>query len=138
MTKNKPWFYNSAPLTEIPPKAIGFVYIIHNTQTNKFYIGKKLFKHKRNKKLIESDWKSYTGSNKTLNEEIKTLNPTLVKTIIHLCYSKSECNYLEAAEQFNNNVILSDQYYNDWISVKVTKKQLMKYIANLNKSENNS
>lgn len=120
------WIYNSEPLQEIPNKAIGFVYQIHNTQTNKFYIGKKLFKHKRNKKTIESDWKSYTGSNKILNEEIKTQNPILKKLILQICYSKSQCNYMEAFFQFKYNVLLSDQFYNDWISMKVTKKQLQK------------
>jgi hypothetical protein len=120
------WIYNSEPLQEIPNKAIGFVYQIHNTQTNKFYIGKKLFKHKRNKKTIESDWKSYTGSNKILNEEIKTQNPILKKLILQICYSKSQCNYMEAFFQFKYNVLLSDQFYNDWMSMKVTKKQLQK------------
>lgn len=124
------WIYNSEPLQEIPNKAIGFVYQIHNTQTNKFYIGKKLFKHKRNKKTIESDWKSYTGSNKILNEEIKTQNPILKKLILQICYSKSQCNYMEAFFQFKYNVLLSDQFYNDWISMKVTKKQLQK-LSNL-------
>lgn len=124
------WIYNSEPLQEIPNKAVGFVYQIHNTQTNKFYIGKKLFKHKRNKKTIESDWKSYTGSNKILNEEIKTQNPILKKLILQICYSKSQCNYMEAFFQFKYNVLLSDQFYNDWISMKVTKKQLQK-LSNL-------
>ena len=120
---NPVWIYNSQPLEEIPHKAVGFIYEIHNTQTNKKYIGKKLFKHKRNKKTVESDWKSYTGSNKILNEEIKNNHP-ITKSILLICYSKSQCNYMETWFQFKYNAILSDLYYNDWITMKVTKKQL--------------
>jgi hypothetical protein len=129
------WIYNSTPLTEIPINAIGFVYLIHNLQNNKKYIGKKLFhstktiqKNNKKKKLkIESNWKSYNGSNKTLLNDIQNLSPALNKTILYLCYSKSQCSYLEALEQFKSNCILSDEYYNDWISVKITRKHMMKF-----------
>ena len=126
-----PWIYNSEPLESIPHKAIGFVYIIHNTSTNRYYIGKKLFKHKRNKRTVESDWKSYNGSNKILNEEIKTQNPILIKTILHICYSKSQCSYLELKEQILHDAILSDRYYNDWISAKITRIHLHKFAESM-------
>lgn len=133
------WIYNETPLEEIPDKAIGFVYQITNTQNNKKYIGKKNFyfqkttqKNLKKKKIkVESDWKSYTGSNDLLNEDIKSNNPSLVKEILQICYSKSELSYIEALHQFNNNVLLSDQFYNNWISVKVTKKHLLKYSKKL-------
>ena len=132
------WIYNSEPLTTIPANAIGFVYEIYNPITNKFYIGKKLFyssktiqKNNKKKKIkIESNWKSYNGSNQSLLNDIQNLNPSLQKIILYLCYSKSQCSYLEAYEQFNRNVILSPQYYNDWISVKVTRKHMMKFQQN--------
>jgi len=133
------WIYQNAPLDSPPPKAIGFVYLIYNTKTKKSYIGKKLFKHRRNKKSVESDWKTYTGSNKTLNEEIKSSDPILQKTILQICYSKSQCNYLEAFYQFQYNAILSPLFYNDWMSMKVTKKQLQSLAQQtLNIIENNS
>ena len=140
------WSFNSQPLTQIPLfqsgkkliPAIGFIYHITNTQTNKHYIGKKLFHHKRNKKTIESDWQSYNGSNKTLLEEIKSNNPILIKNILHICHSKSQCNYIEAYYQFKYNVLLSPDYYNDWISVRVTKKQLQKYATIIESELENS
>lgn len=59
---------------------IGFVYKITRLSTNRKYIGKKFFymttrkkiKDRKNKKKLikESNWKKYTGSCKTLNEEI--------------------------------------------------------------------
>ena len=121
------WIYNSEPLLDIPSKAIGFVYLIENLHNGKLYIGKKLFKHKRNKKLIESDWKSYTGSNKCLNDDIKYNKHPISKTILHICYSKSQCSYLEIKEQLLNDAILSPQYYNDWISCKITRKHMQKF-----------
>jgi hypothetical protein len=136
---NPNWFYNSTILTEIPLNAVGFVYLIHNTQNNKSYIGKKLFhstktiqKNNKKKKIkIESNWKSYNGSNQNLLNDIQNNNPILIKSILYLCYSKSQCSYLEAMEQFKCNVILSPQYYNDWISVKITRKHMMKYQQNI-------
>lgn len=136
MTQSNPnWIYNDSPLTEIPQNAVGFVYLIHNLQNNKKYIGKKLFhstktiqKNNKKKKLkIESNWKSYNGSNQTLLNDIQNSSPTLNKIILYLCYSKSQCSYLEAQEQFKCNAILSPQYYNDWISVKITRKHMMKF-----------
>ncbi len=129
------WIYNNSPLTEIPSNAIGFVYEITNLQNNKKYIGKKLFhssktiqKNNKKKKIkIESNWKIYNGSNKNLLLDIESGNPSLIKNIIQICYSKSECSYIEAQLQFQYNAILSPQYYNDWISVKITRKHMNKY-----------
>lgn len=128
------WHYNSSPLINIPDQAIGFVYEITNNSNNKKYIGKKLFystktiqKNLKKKKIkVESNWKEYNGSNKTLLIDIENSNPTLEKTILKICYSKSECSYYEAFYQFQSNCILSPNYYNDWISLKVTRKHLSK------------
>ena len=72
------WIYNNAELTEIPEKAIGFVYEITNITNGKKYIGKKLFhfskliqKNLKKKKVkVESNWRAYTGSNDQLNADI--------------------------------------------------------------------
>ena len=136
------WIYNNEPFTEIPEKAIGFVYLITNTQNNKKYIGKKIFhfsktiqKNLKKKKVkVESDWKTYNGSNDDLNNDIKINNPELKKEIIEICYSKSSLSYLEAYHQFTNNVLIDSTYYNNWISVRVTRKHLTKYKIMLDES----
>ena len=51
----------------------GFVYIITRKKTKRAYIGCKQYFVKKNKKKVESDWRVYTGSSKTLNEEIDEL-----------------------------------------------------------------
>ena len=136
------WIYNNEILTEIPEKAVGFVYLITNETNGRKYIGKKIFhfsktvqKNLKKKKVkVESDWKTYTGSNDDLNNDIKTTNPILKKEILEICNSKSSLSYLEAYYQFTSNCILSEEYYNNWISVRVTRKHLTKYKKSLDES----
>jgi hypothetical protein len=129
------WIYQDKPFLD-PLDNWGFVYIIEDTINNKKYIGKKQFwfkkyktvKGKKKGYLAESDWQTYFGSNDKLNEEISTNgNEHFKRTILKLCGSKSECSYWEAKYQFEFDVILKpDEYYNQWISVKVTRKHLVK------------
>jgi hypothetical protein len=129
------WLLNNSPLISIPENAIGFVYLITNTQNNKKYIGKKIFhftktiqKNLKKKKIkVESDWKTYNGSNENLLNDIKLNNPELKKEILEICYSKSSLSYIEAYQQFMTNCLIDPTYYNNWISVKVTRKHLTKY-----------
>ena len=77
--------------------------------------------------MVDSDWKTYHGSNLELNEQVKANGDGgFTRTILKLCKSKSECSYWEAKYQFEYDVLLSDEYYNSWISVRVTKKHLTK------------
>lgn len=131
------WFYNNNEFTSDDiGDYIGFVYLITDTTNNKKYVGKKNFwtirklaplkgqKRKRTKKL-ESDWMSYYGS----NEEVKLLvendgNHRFHRDILHLCKSKGEMSYMEAKEQFDRNVLLSDDYYNAFIGCKIHAKHV--------------
>lgn len=128
------WLYQETPF-EDPQEFWGFVYIIHDTVNNKKYIGKKQFyfrktkilKGKKKRILVDSDWKKYFGSNVELNEQVKIHGESNFKReIVKLCKSKSECSYYEAKLQFEADVLLSEEYYNAWISVKVTKKHIKK------------
>lgn len=119
---------------ELDPKKIyGFVYIIENTETGKKYVGKKfLFASKTrqvNKKKkrykAESDWRNYYGSSESLLLDIEKYGKErFSRVILHLCVTKAECGYLEAKEQFDRNVLLSDDYYNSWISVRVRQAHI--------------
>lgn len=112
----------------------GFVYCITNRATGKKYIGKKFFwskrtlpplkgKTRKRKKIVMSDWQDYYGS----NEELKMLVEKNGKDIYHreilrLCKTKGECSYYEAKLQFENDVLLSDEYYNEFIGCKIHAK----------------
>jgi hypothetical protein len=137
------WTYLNNPITELPLDVIGFVYIITHTTTGKRYIGKKLAKFKRTrtkmhtqkngkrvkKKIVsyvDSDWKTYWGSCEQLTTDIAILGPNkFTREILRLCYSKAECSYWEAKEQFYNEVLESNEWYNGQISVRVHKSHIV-------------
>jgi len=128
------WFYNDQEFTEdMIGDNVGFVYVIENLSNNKKYIGKKLFKFSKTKKVkgkkkktkTESNWKSYYGSNEELLEDVKVLGEeNFSREILHLCKSKGTCNYLEMKEQILHNALESDSYYNQWIMCKVHRSHI--------------
>lgn len=133
------WLFENKQIDILPENVIGFVYIITNTLSGRKYIGKKLSKFKKIKlktsrlkngtkkksKIryeIDSDWQIYYGSNTVLTEEVKNLgSENFKREILRYCYSKNELNYYEAKYQFDYGVLMSDDWYNEWISVKVRK-----------------
>lgn len=116
--------------------AFGFVYLITNLTNNKKYIGCKMLqkvikrkplKGKKNKRheTIESDWRTYTSSSNELNKDIELLGKENFKfEIIDFAYSKSHLKYLEAKYQFDNDVLLSESWYNGIINLRVGKIKL--------------
>lgn len=128
------WQYNGRDLTEDDAeKYYGFVYCIHNLKENKRYIGKKFFtkagyrqvKGKRKKTRKPSDWPTYWGSNDKLIADVERLGEeNFVREVLHLCVNRSDCAYLELKEQMIAKVLERDDYYNDWLMVKVSKKNL--------------
>ena len=113
--------------------SFGFVYQIENTITGRKYIGRKYFTQagykqvngKRKKVRKPSDWQTYYGSNETLKEDVSILGEDkFVRTILHLCKTKSECSYLETKEIFARDALISSTYYNDWVQCKIRKAHL--------------
>lgn len=137
------WTYLNKPIVELPEDVIGFVYLITNLTTNRKYIGKKLAKFaktrykmhtqkngKRVKKkirsYIDSDWLTYYGSSEALQKDIDALGHSqFSREILRMCYSKAECSYYEAKEQFYNGVLETDAWYNAQISVRVHGKNIL-------------
>ena len=137
------WIYNNKEVTELPDDVVGFVYLITNTSNGKGYIGKKLAKftktrykmhtqkngkrvRKKIRSHIDSDWKDYYGSSDALTKDIELLGKyQFSREIIRLCYSKAECSYYEAMEQFYNEVLETDAWYNGQISVRLHKNHIV-------------
>lgn len=136
------WIFEEKIIETLPEDVVGFVYMITNKLTGRKYIGKKLSKFKKirlktsrlkngtKKKSkiryeIDSDWQTYYGSNTVLSEEVKTTgSENFNRQILRYCYSKNELNYWEAKYQFDYGVLLSGDWYNEWISVKVRKLKI--------------
>jgi len=131
------WTYKGNPVDELPADCEGFVYIITNLTNNKKYIGKKLarfkvtrppLKGKKNKRRStkESDWRTYWGSSDHLNADVEELGEeNFTREILHYCQSKGMLSYLEAKEQFDREVLLSDDYYNGIINVRVGSSKVL-------------
>jgi hypothetical protein len=76
-------------------------------------------------KLVESDWKSYYGSNEQLKLLVENKSADNYKReILILCKTKGDCSYYEAKLQFENDVLLKDDYYNQFIGCKIHSKHL--------------
>ena len=131
------WTYQGQPFTsDMIGDNIGFVYQITNLQNGKKYIGKKWFwstkklpplKGKKRKRTVtkESDWIKYFGS----SEEVRLLveqhgEDNFQRDILRLCKTKGECTYYEAKLQFDFDVLLRDDYYNEFIGCKIHSKHL--------------
>jgi hypothetical protein len=134
------WYYQGKDFESdmIEDGCVGFVYEITDLRNGKKYIGKKGFwskrslpplkgKKRRRTVIKESDWKEYYGS----SEEVKSLvedvgRENFQREILRLCYSKGEMSYYEAKIQFERDVLLRDDYYNEFIGCKIHSKHLKK------------
>ena len=130
------WYYNGKEFSETPNDYNGFVYLITEVDTGKKYIGKKNFyrpkilpknsKRTRRKRVkVESDWRSYFGSSEQVQRLVEEKGESNYKReILRLCKSKGEMSYYEAKLQFENDVLLSEEYYNEFIGCKIHSKHL--------------
>jgi hypothetical protein len=132
------WLYNEKEFNDTPEEYQGFVYQITELDTGKMYIGKKNFwkpkilpkNSKRSRRVrtrVESDWRTYFGSSKEVQLLIEEKGEKNYKReILRLCTTKGEMSYYEAKLQFEKDVLLSDEYYNNFIGCKIHSRHLPK------------
>jgi len=132
------WLYEDKEYDETPEEYQGFIYEITELDTGKKYIGKKNFwkpkvlpvtksRKRRVRTRVESDWRDYYGS----SAEVKLLiekkgSDNFKREILRLCETKGEMSYYEAKEQFDREVLFSDEYYNEFIGCKIHSKHVRK------------
>jgi hypothetical protein len=112
----------------------GFIYEITNLTNNRKYIGKKQClcvkkkaplkgKTRKRHQIVETDWRTYTSSSNELNTDIISLGIEKFSfVILKWCSSKWELSYNEAKLQFEKEVLLSNEYYNGIINLRIGKK----------------
>lgn len=132
------WVYQGQQIDQLPEGCEAFVYLITNQKNGKKYIGKKLAKFKvtkpplkgkknKRKSTKESDWREYWGSSDHLKEDVATYGEeNFTREILHVCPSRGIASYLEAQEQFERKVLLTDDYYNGIINVRVGGSNILK------------
>jgi len=130
------WYYEDKLYEDTPEEYQGFVYQITELDTGKKYIGKKFFwkpktlpktktRKRRVKTRVESDWKSYYGSSKEVQQIVEDRgSDSFKREILRLCKTKGECSYYEAKLQFEFDVLLRDDYYNEFIGCKIHSKHV--------------
>jgi len=135
------WYYQgqvfdtAAALQKIADGCIGFVYEVTDSTNGKKYIGKKLLtstktlpplkgsKRKR-KKVVHSDWQTYYGSSETVKQLVKERKDTFFREILDFCKAKGELSYIEAKYHFDREVLLSEDYYNEFLGCKIHSKHV--------------
>ena len=130
------WTYEGNIIDETPEEYQGFVYCITEISTGKKYIGKKFFwrpktlpitktRKRRVKTRVESDWRLYYGSSKEVQQLVEsTGREGFKREILKLCKTKGECSYWEAKLQFQYDVLLKEEYYNEFIGCKIHSKHV--------------
>ena len=139
------WTFQGEPVDILPEDCEAFVYLITNLTNSRKYVGKKLAKFKKTKpplkgkkrkrrELVESDWREYWGSNDHLKADVAELGEeNFTREILHMCASRGAASYLEAKEQFDREVLMTDDYYNGIINVRVGgSKKLREALGNIN------
>lgn len=129
------WYYNGVLFTENQVDGhFGFVYLIENLLDDRKYVGKKFFtksgrkqiKGKTKKVRLSSGWENYWSSSDELKADVKQHGEeNFTRTILYLCKSRSECSYRETYEIFLRNALLTDSYYNKWVSCKIHKTHVL-------------
>ena len=125
------WLYNDEPVTstdQMPPKTIGFIYLITQLSTGKKYIGRKMITKagrkttngKTKKIRVENDWQTYWSSSPVVQELVKEIGEQDFKReILVYTTSKGSSSYLEEMALHMVGALESDDFLNNNIRARI-------------------
>lgn len=129
---DKPKWKNTLSAKEIEDY-VGFVYMITEVKTGRYYIGQKKYWFANNKKPLkgkknrrlgkkESNWKLYWGSSNKLNEHIaKVGTKGFERKILKHCKTQFDLSYTELEWQVKMNALFDPLCWNELIRVRLVK-----------------
>lgn len=133
------WKWKENCLDEPLEDYFGFIYLIRNKINDKIYVGKKQFSFLKKKRIaktkrtgrkrieiksVDSGWKNYWGSSKSLLEDIEIYGrENFEREILFFAKNKTELSYYEIVFQIDKQVLFVPSY-NGWISCKIYKNNL--------------
>ena len=125
---------------EPSPETHGIVYAIEDRKTGMYYVGKKqvhknkplgkrelakiekIDKRVKYTKVVETNWRTYTTSNKTLSELINTFdlfrNERFKFIVMWECYDETALKFRELQEIIATGAFTNKTGYNDNIQIK--------------------
>jgi len=125
------WIYKGTEIDETTlDNYVGFVYIITNLTSGRRYIGKKLLKFSKTKRVkgkkkkfkIASDWKTYYGSAKPILEMLKeNKQEEFTREILQFVFNKKLLTYYECKYQFIHGVLENEEWLNSNVLGKFYK-----------------
>lgn len=132
------WIYKDKELLaeDIPPGAIGFIYLITQLSTGRRYIGRKLLTSasskvvngKKKKVRKVSDWQNYWSSSPQIKEWIKEAGGTqdFKREVLVFCQSKGSVVYCEELSLFFVGALEDDSWLNGNIRSKIFRNWVKK------------
>lgn len=119
------WTYNGVEVKSIddfPPNTIGYVYKL-NFNDGTYYFGSKQVISIRG---IESNWKSYLGSSKSIKESLKLGEISVVsREILDFAISKQQLAFKETETIICQGALEDPKSRNGWVKVNLYKKNII-------------
>lgn len=138
------WIYKGEEMLTVPSingeQCEGFVYSIHNNDNGRIYIGQKKFWQGKRPKSVkgwqkrkQSKWNDYWGSSDALKRDVLDAGKIHFDRFVeHLCLSQAEMNWFELKMQVDSNVVLDNNYYNNYIGGRISTIQLPRLVKEFN------
>lgn len=129
------WTYHNGEIDEESlTEWQGFVYCITNLKDGRKYIGKKNLwttktrtkKGKKKREKVQSDWRTYFGSNNELLLDKEHLGDSAFKReILEFCKTKGELGYKELCYQMDLKVLeYPSRFYNSFVGGKFARMHI--------------